>query len=155
MKLVHKLERCRAIDQYKEKAPLTAHEYDRLLEMAVDCPLTGMPFDKASFLYPLFIPPSPQIRILCEDPEVISVSLRFNFSQFIGLVGNRDLKETVLAHPGAVLFAAGNIIKKEKGTHTYLNLRPRGWLIVEDYEYRESVTENITKHKKKSLSNTE
>ena len=135
MKRVHTLDRCRALNESKERIPLTLYEYQILLDLAVDCPLAGMPFDQGSYLYPLQIPLTPQVRVLSKDSEVFSVSLKLNFTKFIGLIGNLELKSAVIEHPGAILFAVGNIVKKIKGESTYHNLRPRGWLIVVDPEY--------------------
>lgn len=141
MKRIHTLDRCRAVAAFKEKSPLVSYEYERILELAIDCPLAGMPFDQASNLYPLFIPLSPQIRQLNSNPEVVSITLRFDTNQFIGIIGDSELKTAILTHPGAILFVVGNITKKVKGEHNYQNLRPRGWIIVLDREYRKRMSE--------------
>lgn len=148
MKRVYTLDRCRALNKSKGRIPLTPYEYKILLELAVDCPLAGMPFDQVSYLYPLQIPLSPQVRILSNDDEIFSVSLRQNFSKFVGIIGNLELKSAVTEHPGAILFAVGNIIKKIKGENTYYNLRPRGWLVVVDPEYFKRIGTKKTSRKK-------
>ena len=136
MKRTYVLDHCRAMEIFKGKAPLTAYEYERILELAVDCPLEGMPFDQVRYLYPLLIPLLPLFRTFSEEPKVISTSLRLNFSKFVSVIGGKDLKKAITDHPGAVLFVVGNIIDKQKGDVVYFNLRPRGWLIVMDREYR-------------------
>ncbi len=109
MKRIHILDHCRAMELFKGKAPLTAYEYERILELAVDCPLEGMPFDQVRYLYPLQVPQIPQIRIFSEEPEVVSVSLRLNFSKFVSVIGGKDLKKAITDYPGTILFAVGNI----------------------------------------------
>ena len=135
MKRIHTLDRCRALNESKERIPLTPYEYQILLDLATDCPLAGMPFDQGSYLYPLQIPLSPQVRLLSSDSEVYSVSVKLNFTKFVGIIGDLELKSAVIKHPGAILFAVGNIVKKIKGESTYHNLRPRGWLVVIDPDY--------------------
>lgn len=141
MKRIHVLDHCRAMEMFKGKAPLTAYEYERILELAVDCPLEGMPFDQVRYLYPLQVPQVPQIRTFSEEPEVISASLRLNFSKFVSVIGGKDLKKAITDYPGAVLFVVGNITEKLKGEVVYHNLRPRGWLIVMDREYRKRMVD--------------
>jgi len=141
MKRVHVLDHCRAMEYFKGKAPLTTYEYERILKLAVDCPLEGMPFDQVRYLYPLLIPLLPQLRTFSVEPEVISASLRLNFSKFVSVIGGKDLKKAITDHPGAVLFAVGNIVDKQKGDAVYHNLRPRGWLIVMDREYRKRMAD--------------
>jgi len=149
MKRVHVLDHCRAMEMFKGRAPLTAYEYERILELAIDCPLEGMPFDQVRYLYPLQVPQKPQIRIFSEEPEVVSVSLLLNFSQFVSVIGGKDLKKAIMDYPGAVLFAVGNIIEKLKGDVVYHNLRPRGWLIVMDGEYRKRMADEKPGRKNK------
>ena len=141
MKRVHVLDHCQAMELFKEKAPLTSYEYERMLELAVDCPLEGMPFDKVRYLYPLLIPLMPQLRTFSEDPEVISTSLRLNFSKFVSVVGGKDLKKAIVDHPGAILFVVGKIVDKQKKDVVYHNLKPRGWLIIMDREYRKRMAD--------------
>ncbi len=148
MKRVHILDHCKAMDVFKGKAPLTTYEYDRILDLAVDCPIEGMPFDQVRYMYPLLIPLEPQFRIFSEEPEVVSVSLRLNFSKFVSVIGGKDLKKAVTDHPGAVLFGVGNIVEKQKGDVVYYNLRPRGWLIVMDREYRKRMADKKLGRKK-------
>jgi hypothetical protein len=136
MKKVHVLDHCRVMEIFKGKMPLADYEYERILEMAIDCPLEGMPFDQISYLYSLQVPLLPKLRTFSEDPEVVSASLRLNFSKFVSVIGGKDLKKAIIDHPGAVLFVVGSIIEKIKGDNAYYNLRPRGWLIVVDREYR-------------------
>ena len=135
MKRIYTLNRCRALNESKERIPLTPYEYEIVLDLAVDCPLAGMPFDQGSYLYPLQIPLSPQVRGLSNGSEVYSVSLKLNFTKFVGIIGDLELKSAVIDHPGAILFAVGNIVKKIKGESIYHNLRPRGWLVVIDPDY--------------------
>ena len=150
MKRIHTLDRCRALNECKERIPLTPYEYQKILDLAVDCPLAGMPFDQGSYLYPLQIPLSPQVRALNIDSEIYSVSLILNLARFVGIIGDTELKSAVLEHPGAILFAVGNIVKKYKGESTYHNLRPRGWLVVIDPEYFQR--NGSTNAKKKIIS---
>ncbi len=153
MEKIHILDRCRALTECKGRTPLTTYEYKKILELAIDCPLAGMPFDEVSYLYPLLIPTTPQARSLSTDSEVISISLRQNYTKFISVIGDMELKTNVMAHPDAILFAVGNIIKKIKGEKTYFNLRPRGWLIIVDPEY--SKRQGRKKLRKKKTSKKE
>ncbi|HMF33964.1 MAG TPA: hypothetical protein VKK79_21245 [Candidatus Lokiarchaeia archaeon] len=36
-----------------------------------------------------------------------------------------------MGHPGALVYAVGNITERTKDGRVYLNLRPRGWVRVE------------------------
>ena len=145
--------RCRALDRNKERTPLTPFEYKKILELAVDCPLAGMPFDQVSYLYPLQIPSPVRMHDLNAESNVFSITLKQNFTSFIGVIGDLELKSAITNHPGAILFAVGNIVKKIKNERTYFNLKPRSWLIVVDEESFKREEIKKPGRKKKSIKN--
>lgn len=122
---------CRAFLELKDRTPLTDEEWSRLYNLIQDCGLKGTPFDEVSYLYPLLIPNKPRVQILQENPRVVSVSTLYDRNQFVGVVGDRELEEFYLDHEKAFLYAVGKLEKCRKNDKEYLNLRPRGWVIVE------------------------
>jgi len=123
------LRSCRALRELKGQQPLTDLEYQRLAQLAEDCPLAGEHFDEVSWLYPLRIPLEPKVRILDAEMGIVSVLVILNRNQFVGLIGDHELEEIYQANPGGFLFCVGELEKKIKDTIIFWNLRPRGWKI--------------------------
>lgn len=128
---VVKLARCRALEELRAGRPLAPHEYKRLRGMVADLDLGGAPFDEVSHAYPLMVPREPRVRVFAEDPRCVSVGLRLAGRGFVGVVGDATFEAACLAHPGSIVFAVGRLEERSKGDRTYLNLRPRGWLVAE------------------------
>lgn len=123
------LKSCRALCELKGKEPLTEEEYTHLTEMAESCPLQGEHFDEVSWLYPLRIPLEPKTRILDATDHTISAFVLYNKTCCVGLIGDDELEALYLTHPGALIYAVGEIITKVKENVEYKNLRPRGWML--------------------------
>jgi hypothetical protein len=132
MKRVYQLPRCRVLLDLKEKTPLIKEDYEKVLAMIPECPMKGIPFDDVSFLYPLQVVGSPRFTVLNEAPRVVSLLVKYNLSTLAGIIGEEELESTVMKHPNAIIYAVGKMSTKEKEGRTYHNLRPRGWLLVEE-----------------------
>ena len=132
MKKILVVDHCKALTKLREKTPLTEREYEKLLELVLECPIEGMPFNTQSQMYPLEIQKTPIIRQFSEDPYVVSVTLRWNSGDLVSVIGDRELETAVLKNPKGIIFAVGRIYKRIKENRTYLNLRPRGWILVLD-----------------------
>ena len=128
---VVKLKQCRALDEVKATRKLTASEYRRFRGMVKDVGLEGASFDKVSWVYPLFIPSEPRVTVFSEEPRRISIGLVLEKRGFVGVVGDADLEAACLSHAGSFLYFVGKIEEKRKGERTFLNVRPRGWLVAE------------------------
>jgi len=122
---------CRALVELKATRSLTGTEYQRFRRMVADVGLEGAPFDDASWVYPLVIPTEPRVTVFSEDPRQVSIGLRLVGRGFVGVVGDAELEAACLAHPGSILYVACKLEEKRKGGRTFLNARPRGWLVVE------------------------
>ncbi len=121
----------RALAERKARRPLTADEYARLHAQVPEVGLDGAPFDEASWVYPLEIPPAPRVVVLDEDPRRVSVGLANGKGRFVGVVGDAAFESACLNHPGAFVYAVGRVVERRKDDRAYLNLRPRGWVLVE------------------------
>jgi hypothetical protein len=121
---------CRAMRELQSQEPLTEEEYKRLEKMAEICPLEGEHFDEVSWVYPLRLPSEPKIRILDEQAHIVSVAVLYQRNQWVGLIGDEEMNQLCLQYPGGLIFAVGEITKRTKEGRDYLNLRPRGWMII-------------------------
>ena len=126
-----KLKQCRALDEVKANRKLTASEYKRFRGMVKDVGLEGASFDRVSWVYPLVIPADPRVTVFSEEPRCVSIGLILEKRGFVGVVGDADLEAACLSHAGSFLYVVGKIEEKRKGERTYLNMRPRGWLVAE------------------------
>ena len=93
--------------------------------------LEGAPFDEVSWIYPFRIPREPRVVVLAEDPRCVSVGVHYTRGQNVGVVGDAEMEEACTAHPGAFLYVVSKIQERRKGDRTYLNVRPRGWFVVD------------------------
>lgn len=126
------VEHCKSLIKLREKSPLSEREYEKLIELVLECPIEGMPFDEQSQIYPLEIQKHPIIRRFSEEPYVVSVTLRWNSGDLVSVIGDQEFESAVLGNPKGIVFAVGRIYKRIKESRTYLNLRPRGWLLILD-----------------------
>ena len=122
---------CRAFMELKDRSPLTEVEWGRFRGFISECGLKGMPFDDASYVYPLQIPQHPRVRVLHESPRVISALGIYDRSVCIGIVGDAEFERHYSAHAGAFVYVVGKYEKVLKDNREFYNLRPRGWVIVE------------------------
>jgi hypothetical protein len=93
MTRILQLRSCRALRELKGQQPLTDIEYQRLAQLAEDCPLAGEHFDEVSWLYPLRIPLDTKVRILDAETGIISALVILNRNQFVGLIGDHEFKK--------------------------------------------------------------
>ncbi len=121
----------RALAERKARLPLTKDEYKRFHAMIPEMGLKGAPFDEVSQAYPLVIPTGPRVIVLNESPRRVSVGLQDASGRFIGVSGDEIFEQACFEHPGAFLYAVGSVTERPKGDKVYLNLRPRGWVVVE------------------------
>jgi hypothetical protein len=129
MNRVLKMDNCRALRELKGQQPLTESEYQRLDQLAEECPLVGEHFDEVSTVYPLQIPIEPKVRLLDETNHIVSVVVLLNRNQYVGVIGDKELEDAYLTYPGGFLYCVGELEKKIKGEMTFWNLRPRGWKV--------------------------
>ncbi len=71
------------------------------------------------------------VQLLQESPRIISVLGIYDRSNCVGIIGDSELELYYLAHIGGFIYVVGKLDKCKKNDKEYLNLRPRGWLIVQ------------------------
>jgi GTP-binding protein EngB required for normal cell division len=125
----------------KDRTPLTPAEWKEFRQKIGDCGLKGLPFDDVSYLFPLQIPSKLRVQVLQEKPRIVSVLTIYDRTGLVGVIGDGELENYYLNHSGAFIFAVGKMDKCKKNDKEYLNLRPRGWLLVkiEDSNKMESI----------------
>ena len=126
-----KVTRCRVYTELKDRTPLNAEEWDQFRNQIVECGLKGIPFDDVSYVLPLQIPLKPRVQVLQEQPRTVSVLTIYDRTNLVGVIGNEELETIYQAHLGAFIFAVGKLEKCKKNDREYINLRPRGWLLVQ------------------------
>ena len=147
---------CRAQIEVQARRPLTPAEEERFRAAILDVGLAGEPFDEASFIYPFQIPADPYVVVLGEAPRRVSVRVRYKQGLCVGVVAGEELEAAYLAHPGTFLYVVGAIQERQKGERSFLDVRPRGWLIVEvgpDTESAASPTKTRQSRARKKAQN--
>jgi hypothetical protein len=139
---------CRAFQELKDRSPLTEVEWQRFRAQIIECGLKGLPFDEVSYIYPLQIPSKPRVQLLQESPRTISVLGIYDRSNCVGIIGDSELESYYLTHIGAFIYVVGKLDKCKKNDKEYLNLRPRGWLIVQVNASDEHVEKKAPRQKK-------
>jgi len=131
---------CRASIELRARRPLTPAEVEQFRAAIPDVGLAGAPFDDASFIYPFRIPGEPRVVVLGEAPRRVSLRLLYKQGLCVGVIADPELEAAYATHPGAFLYVVGALQEHKKGDKTFLDVRPRGWFVVEVGESIEEVT---------------
>ncbi len=122
---------CRASIELQARRPLTPTEEDQFRAAIPGVGLAGAPFDDASFIYPLRIPREPRVVVLGEAPRRVSLRVLYKQGLCVGVVADPELEAAYTTHPGSFLYVVGALQEHKKGDKTFLDVRPRGWFVVE------------------------